>query len=322
MNKGLTIFNLAISTLLLIFLFTSYLSGGEDKKVSTEKYEEDEIYYGLPQKVKSVHLNKEFTFAGEPVPIENFDIRERLEREVLVNSYWHSSTALNMKMANRFFDIIEPILAEEGVPDDFKYLAVAESNLRNLTSPAGAKGVWQFLAATGRSYGLEVTNEVDERYHLEKSTRAAARYIRDYYKQFGSWTLAAAAYNMGGPRLHREIDNQRANSYYDLNLFEETNRYVFRIIAFKEIMENPTLYGFYISEDEKYPPLTEIELIQVNKPISNLGDFAVENGISYRMLKVYNPWLITNSLKSVAGKNYLIAVPLTTIHNELIQEGE
>lgn len=324
MNKGLTIFNLTLSSLLLIFLFTSYLTGGEEKEATTEKFNEEEVYYGLPQKVRTVQLNKPFSFAGEDVPLENFDIRERLEREILVNSYWHSSTALNIKMANRFFEIIEPILAEEGVPDDFKYLAVAESNLRNVTSPAGAKGIWQFLAATGRSYGLEINNEVDERYHLEKSTRAAARYIKDYYKQFGSWTLAAAAYNMGGPRLHRELDNQRANGYYDLNLFEETNRYVFRIIAFKEIMENPALYGFYIREDEKYSPLTKIELVQVNAPISNLGDFAVEHGISYRLLKVYNPWLITNSLRNVTGKNYHIAVPIAeaSLQNDEPAKGE
>jgi membrane-bound lytic murein transglycosylase D len=322
MNKGLTILNLALSSLLLIFLFSSYLSGGEENKVNTEKYEEENVYYGLPQNVRSVNLNKEFFFGGERVPLENFDIRERLEREVMVNSYWHSSTAMNIKMANRFFEIIEPILEEEGVPEDFKYLAVAESNLRNVTSPAGAKGIWQFLAATGRSYGLEINSEVDERYHLEKSTRAAARYIRDYYQQFGSWTLAAAAYNMGGPRLHRELENQRADGYYDLNLFEETNRYVFRIIAFKEIIENPALYGFYIGEDEKYFPLTEVELVNVESPISNLGDFALEHNISYRMLKVYNPWLITNSLRNVAGKNYQIAVPIASAHNELPVGGE
>lgn len=322
MNKGLTIFNLALSSLLLIFLFSSYLSGGEEKASDTPKFEEAEVHYGLPQNVRSVQLHKDFSFAGEPVPVDNFDIRERLEREVLVNSYWHSSTALNMKMANRFFEVIEPILAEEGVPDDFKYLAVAESNLRNVTSPAGAKGIWQFLAATGRAYGLEINNEVEERYHLEKSTRAAARYIKDYYEELGSWTLAAAAYNMGGPRLKRELDNQRADSYYDLNLFEETNRYVFRIIAFKEIMENPTKYGFYIREDEKYPPLTDVEYIQVDEPIPNLGDFAREHGISYRMLKVYNPWLITNSLRNVAGKNYQIAIPKSANREELPEIGE
>ncbi|TVQ50846.1 MAG: lytic transglycosylase domain-containing protein [Saprospirales bacterium] len=322
MNKGLTIFNLTLSSLLLIFLFSSYLSGGEEKVTTTQKHEEGEVHYGLPQNVRSVQLNKDFSFAGESVPIDNFDIRERLEREVLINSYWHSSTALNIKMAHRFFQVIEPILDEEGVPDDFKYLAVAESNLRNVTSPAGAKGIWQFLAATGRSYGLEINNEVEERYHLEKSTRAAARYIKDYYKQFDSWTLAAAAYNMGGPRLHRELENQRANGYYDLNLFEETNRYVFRIIAFKEIMENPAKYGFYIREDEKYPPLTDVEYIQVDQPISNLGDFARDQGISYRMLKVYNPWLITNSLRNVAGKNYKIAIPKSANREELPEIGE
>ncbi|TVR80655.1 MAG: lytic transglycosylase domain-containing protein [Saprospirales bacterium] len=311
MNKGLAIFNLSVTSLLLIFLLTSYLSKEEaDKQMTNEAAIEELSNVLLSQQIRSIQLKNDYDFAGERVPIENFDIRERLERELLVNSYWHSSTSLNIKMANRFFEIIEPILKEEGIPDDFKYLAVAESNLRNVTSPAGAKGIWQFLANTGRGYGLEINAEVDERYHYEKATRAACRYIRDYYEEFGSWTLAAAAYNMGGPRLKRFLRDQRAESYYDLNLFEETNRYVFRIIAFKEIMESPREYGFLIEEEDMYPPFDHIKWVEINEPIANLGDFATEYGISYRMLKVYNPWLISGSLNNVRGKNYRIKVPI------------
>ena len=323
MNKGLTIFNLSVTSLLLLFLFTSYLSREEADKqaVNPTETEEQLSVAMLSQEIRSIRMKDHYEFAGERVPIENFDIGERLERELLVNSYWHSSTSLNIKMANRFFDMIEPILAEEGIPDDFKYLAVAESNLRNVTSPAGAKGVWQFLANTGRAYGLEINAEVDERYHYEKATRAASAYLRDYYKQFGSWTLAAAAYNMGGPRLKRFLADQRAESYYDLNLFEETNRYVFRIIAFKEIMESPAHYGFLIDEEDKYPPFDNVKWVPVNQPIANLGDFAAEHDISYRMLKVYNPWLISGSLNNVSGKNYKIKVPLPEVHPvEIIAE--
>lgn len=320
MNRGLTIFNLTLSSALIVFLMTSYIyEDNEDKTVEPETTTEIEMNgINLPQNIRSIQMKDHYDFAGERVPVENFDILERLERELLVNTYWHSSTVLNIKMANRFFPIIEPILAEEGVPDDFKYLAVAESNLRNVTSPAGAKGIWQFLGSTGRSYGLEINSEVDERYHYEKATRAACRYLKDYYEKMGSWTLVAAAYNMGGPRLMRFMESQRALDYYDLNLFEETNRYVFRILAFKEIMENPSEFGFYIGSADKYPPFDEIDWVEVDTPIQNLGDFASDHGISYRMLKVYNPWLIDNSLKSVGSKTYQIAIPRGATDEDLI----
>jgi membrane-bound lytic murein transglycosylase D len=313
MNKGLTIFNVALSSILLMLLFTSYLSSekGQEQKPTVEiKGDESAAGSMVSQHIRSIQLRDHYEFAGERVPVENFDVRERLERELLVNSYWHSSTALNIKMAHRYFDMIEPILEEEGIPSDFKYLAVAESNLRNVTSPAGAKGIWQFLANTGRGYGLEINAEVDERYHYEKATRAACKYLREYYEEFGSWTLAAAAYNMGGPRLKRFIKDQRADSYYDLNLFEETNRYVFRIIAFKEIIENPEEYGFFINKEDRYPAFNDVKWVEVNEPIANLGDFAQEHGISYRMLKVYNPWLISGTLNNARNKTYHLKVPV------------
>lgn len=299
-----------IISLLILATAVSY----SDNKDDHPKEKELKETYILPQIIKPVDLNKPFSFAGEPLPMDNFDVRERLDRELTVNTYWHSSTLLNIKSTYKYFPVMEKILAEHGVPDDFKYLAIAESNLRNVTSPAGAKGVWQFLEYIGEHYGLEINNEVDERYHIEKATAAACEYIKDHYRDFGNWTLTAAAYNMGGPRLERELEQQRADSYYDLNLNIETGRYVFRIVAIKEIVSNPRNFGFYLEEDQAYPPLTDYEIVQVNTAIENLGDFAAEHGTSYRMLKVYNPWLISHRLTNRARKTYEIKVPVQRLN--------
>ena len=209
----------------------------------------------LPQVIKSIRLDKVYSFAGEHLPRDNFDALERLDRELLVNSYWHSSTILNLKNAARYFAVIEPILSKNKIPDDFKYIAVAESNLRNETSPVGAKGIWQFMTPVAKGYGLEVSQDVDERYNLEKSTEAACRLIRDYYNRFGTWTNAAAAYNIGETRFASEMKRQKMESYYDMNLGAETGRYVFRLIAIKEIMESPQEFGFYLEDQELYTPL-------------------------------------------------------------------
>ena len=264
----------------------------------------------LPQIIKSVSLDKDYSIAGEKVPSDNFDVLERFERELMVNSYWHSSTLLNIKNAHRYFPMIEPILAEKGVPDDFKYVAVIESNLRNETSPAGAKGIWQFMPSVAKGYGLQITSEVDERYHLEKSTYAACELIRDYYKRFGNWTNAIGAYNMGETRFAREKTRQHMDSYYDMNFGSETSRYIFRVLALKEIMENPEDYGFYIEKNERlYQPLQDCILLNVDKSIPNLGAFAKEHGTTYRMLKIYNPWLISSKLTVPTGKVYKIKIP-------------
>ena len=298
-----------IIALLILMVAVSY----SNNKKETPKHQELKETYIVPQIIKSVDLKKDFTFADEPVPLDNFDVRERLDRELTVNTYWHSSTLLNIKSTYKYFPVIEPILAENGVPDDFKYLAVAESNLRNVTSPAGAKGIWQFLNSIGQHYGLEINSEVDERYHIEKATAAACEYLKDHYREFGSWTLTAAAYNMGGPKLNRELSRQRADSYYDLNLNIETGRYVFRIVAIKEVMKNPRNFGFYLEEEDAYPPLTDYEIVEVNTSIESLGDFAVEHGTTYRMLKVYNPWLLSHKLTNRARKTYQIKVPTGSV---------
>lgn len=265
---------------------------------------------GDGRKVKAFDLNKQFDFAGESFPVEQFDVKERLDREIMINAYMQSTTVLNIKLAKRYFPIIEPILAEEGLPDDFKYLAVAESTLRNVTSVAGAKGIWQFMKPTAGQYGLEVNDEIDERYHVEKSTRAACRLLKDNKRQFGSWLLAAAAYNEGAPRLSKEINEQRAKSYFDLNLNEETSRYVFRIMAIKEIMQHPTDYDFYIDDEHLYNEFSKCSEVTVDAPVANWGDFAAQYGLNYRTFKIYNPWIMSPVFTNKAKKTYTIKIPL------------
>lgn len=263
----------------------------------------------VPQIVKGMDLDQSFEFCGEELPMDNFDIRERLDRELTVNTYWHSSTILSIKSTMRFFPVMERILEEEGVPTDLKYIAVAESALRNAVSPAGAKGIWQFMKGTGNEYGLEINSEVDERYHLEKSTRAAANYLRSLRQRFGSWANAAAAYNMGGGNMNKRLREQEADNYFELNLNEETSRYYFRLVAIKNILENPRAFGFYLDKEDYYKPLDDYTTEEVSEAVESWGAFAKERGISYRMLKVYNPWLIDSKLTNRAGKTYEIRLP-------------
>ncbi len=264
-------------------------------------------YIPLPQTVKAVKTSKVFDFAGESVP-QTSDSRERLDKQLLKNAYWHSSTVLYLKRANRYFPMIERILAENGIPSDFKYLAVAESGLENAKSHAGAQGFWQFMKAAGKQYGLEIYSEVDERYHVEKSTRAAAKYINYLHNRFGTWTDAAAAYNVGPTAYAKALKKQKMDSYYDLNLNKETGEYVFRIIAIKEIMSNPESFGFYVDHEDLYPPFDDTYPVIIDKTVSNLGQFAKDNGISYRMLKYYNPWLREGKL-TVKSNTYTVQIP-------------
>ncbi|HMR88164.1 MAG TPA: lytic transglycosylase domain-containing protein [Saprospiraceae bacterium] len=264
-------------------------------------------FFDLPQQIKAVNLDKKFDFAGEIVPI-NDDTKERLDRELSVNAYWQSTTLLNIKMSHKYFPIVERILKEQGVPDDFKYLAIAESGLRNVTSSASAKGFWQFMKPAALEMGLEISEEVDERLHLEKSTLAACNYIKQMYKRFGTWTNVAGAYNVGPTSFARSLAEQKETSYYDLNINEETSRYLFRIIAIKEIVKNPSDFGYYLEDDHKYQP-QNLKEIKVSNSITSLTDFAHENGLTYRMLKYYNPWLISSKLTVAQGKEYTIKVP-------------
>ncbi|MCB0592764.1 MAG: lytic transglycosylase domain-containing protein [Lewinellaceae bacterium] len=304
MNKALHYYTLAMAAFLTIAIFASY-SG----KLGEEPEKSEVDNNNIPQVIKAVDLSKPFDFAGESLPMDNFDVAERLDRELLVNTYWHSNTILNIKNAYKYFPVIERILKKNGIPEDFKYLAVAESSLRNEVSPAGARGIWQFMNGTAEQYGLETNREVDERYHLEKSTQAACELLKDYYRRLNSWTLTAAAYNAGLSRISREMEEQRAETYFDLNLNAETSRYVFRLVAIKEILSRPQDFGFYLDTDERYPPLEDYRVVEVDTAIDNLGDFAREQGTSYRMLKVYNPWLMDSKLPNRSGKTYEIKIP-------------
>lgn len=297
--------NIFLLALASVFIFVaSKMSNGEQQNQYEWQPTEN-----VPQIVKGMDLDKSFEFCGESLPMDNFDVRERLDRELTVNTYWHSSTILSIKSTMRFFPTMERILKEEGVPTDLKYIAVAESALRNAVSPAGAKGIWQFMKGTGNEYGLEINDEVDERYHLEKSTRAAAKYLKSLRNRFGSWANAAAAYNMGGGNMNKHLREQQAESYFDLNLNEETSRYYFRLVAIKNILENPRAFGFYLDKEDYYKALDDYRVVEVDSSVENWGAFAAEQGISYRILKVYNPWLIDSKLTNRSGKTYEIRVP-------------
>ncbi|MFP9098689.1 lytic transglycosylase domain-containing protein [Flavobacterium sp. RHBU_24] len=259
---------------------------------------------------KKNYFPTQIDFAGEKTPLNVSDVRERLDRELLVNANLDASTLLIIKRANRVFPVIEPILKQYGIPDDFKYLAVCESGLVNVVSPAGARGYWQFMPDTGKQYGLEVTDLVDERYHLAKSTEAACKYLLAAKSKFGSWTLAAASYNAGVGGVNKQITFQGVESYYDLLLNDETSRYVFRILAFKEIMQHPAQYGFTATPAELYAQIP-VKKVAVTTTLPDLSAFAKEQGINYKILKIHNPWLRDRSLTVAAGKQYEVEIPLS-----------
>ena len=249
-------------------------------------------------------------FAGEITPLQITDVKERLDRELLINANLHATTVLIIKRANRAFPVIEPILQKYNVPDDFKYLAVIESGLTNAISGAGAKGVWQFMPDTAKEKGMEVNDIVDERYHLEKATEAACKYLLSAKEKFGSWTLAAASYNGGMSGVGKKIEEQKVSNYYDLALTEETSRYVFRILALKEIMRNPAKYGFSIFSSDLYSQIPS-KKIEIDSSINDLADFAKTQGINYKILKIHNPWLRDKKLLNPTKKKYEIEIPLS-----------
>ncbi len=259
-------------------------------------------------RVEALDIPRVMTFAGESVPLQDTDVRERLDREIHVNTYWHSNMLLMIKKANRFFSEIEPLLKKYNLPDDFKYLAVAESGLDNVTSSAGASGFWQFMRATGKQYGLEINSYVDERYNLELATKVASEYLRNSKELFGSWTNAAAAYNAGNAGISKQMKRQDATDYYNLLLNPETGRYVFRILAFKEILSNPEKYGFFVNQDDLYQAIPTNTIV-VDTPIEDFAKFAKQQGINYKILKIHNPWLRDTFLKNASGKKYHIKIP-------------
>lgn len=261
-------------------------------------------------KFKAVEIPESVLFAGEKMPLERFDIKESLDRELLSNVYFHSQTIRYIKLAPRYFPIIEPILKENGIPADFKYLAVAESGFNpSAVSSARAIGFWQFMKGTAQDYGLEVNTLVDERYHIEKSTYAACKYLLDSYEKFGSWTLVAASYNRGMTGIRKQMTRQKADDYYDLLLTTETARYVFRIVAIKLILEKPEQYNFVIADKEKYPVIKTKE-IEITGKVDSFADFAKKHGTNYKILKYFNPWLRDNYLTNAKGKKYKIKIPV------------
>lgn len=301
-------FSLGITTMAMLFLFLSNHPTG-DSSASEAAASSDATERVLPQIVKPPQLADAYSFAGEPLDMQNEDVRERLERELLRNVYFQSNTLLLIKRSTRFFPSIERILAEEGMPNDLKYLAVAESGLEAVKSPAGAKGYWQFMPAVGKAYQLEVNTEVDERNHLEKATRAACALLRNYHQQFGNWHLAAAAYNMGEGNVRKYLREQQAEDYTDFNINQETMQYLFRIVAIKSILEAPRNFGFYVEDSEYYSPLDNYQNELVSSTIPSLASFAKGKGISYRQLKRYNPWLIGDKLTVASGQSYELKIP-------------
>lgn len=260
---------------------------------------------------KSVEVPHKVEFAGEDLVLDRYDLHERYDREINGFTYLHSTTLLLIKKANRYFPMIEPILKENGIPDDFKYLAVIESSLNHrAVSSAGAAGLWQFMPKTAPSYGLEVSSEVDERYSVEKSTLAACKYFKEAYNKYGSWSSVALSYNAGQGRISGELEKQQAEDGLDLWLVDETTRYYFRMLAIKQIFENPSRYGFILTEKDLYKPI-EFKRVEVTQSISDLAAFAKENGLSYAQLKDFNPWLrdrkLTISAKS--RNSYTILIP-------------
>ena len=296
-----SVFLMILILFAMMFPWQKGCSGASDRYFTPDSGRFSNQIYQVP-------LPSELEFAGEKVPLQLFDVRESLDRELQVNTYWHSQTVLLLKRANRFFPIIEPILKEKGIPDDFKYLAVAESALTQSVSPSQAVGFWQILEGTGKELGLEINNEVDERYHIEKSTSAACDFLLKSYDKYGNWTMAAASYNFGRNGISKQMERQKNNDYYDMVLGEETGRYVFRILALKAIFEHPEKYGFFLKTNDLYPPIQSFD-VKVDSTISSIASFAEHFNTSYKIVKLLNPWLRETYLPLKSGKVYTIKIP-------------
>jgi len=296
-----TAFTIFFSALIILSVVFGFKGFGRNNNIITDPF--DTVY-----SIQSFRLPENVTFAGERMPLENFDTRESLEREILTSAYRHSSTIMIIKRANRFLPVIEKILKENNIPDDFKYLVAAESEYSNMISPVGATGFWQIMPETGKEEGMEINTVVDERYNVEKSTQFACDYFRRSYERYGNWTLAAASYNGGRAGIDEQINIQKQNNYYDLLLNEETARYIFRAVAYKLVITDPVSYGFDLGKDDLYPELKYYE-VKVDSAVTNFSDFAAKYGTNYKMLKFLNPWLRKPFLTPRPNKTYLIKIP-------------
>ena len=298
-------------TLIILSLAVSFKVSGSSREKGVNQVN-DTIY-----NIKPFDLPDKITFAGETMPLDNFDTRESLQRELLTTAYRHSSTILIIMRAHRYLPIIEKILKKNNIPEDFKYLVAAESEYSNMVSPAGATGFWQIMPETGKEAGMEINSVVDERYDIEKSTQFACDFFRKSYEKYGNWTLAAASYNGGRGSLDEQINIQHQNNYYDLLLNEETARYIFRVVAYKMIITDPTKYGFRITEKDLFPELRYSE-VKVDTVITDFSAFANKFGTNYKILKLLNPWLRKPYLTPKANKEYMIKIPsegMRTIEN-------
>ena len=300
----------AIRTRLIYFLLPIALLAGGIVLVGNTNSREELWLAHMSEHLTTLNLSAPagLNFSGDRTPVQDFDVQERFEKELVRNVYYHSSTIMTLKRANRYKDKITKILRQQGVPEDFFYLAVAESHLTNAISPAGAKGFWQFMRSAGTQFGLTINKNVDERYHPIKATYAACRYLKAAHKKFGNWTLVAASYNMGMAGVQNALDKQKVDNYYDLYLNQETAAYVFRILALKTILENPERYGFNLSNNMLYHPI-RTKSIKVDSSIGDLVEFAKANETTYKMLKVMNPWLREEGLTVAPGSSFSIEIP-------------
>jgi hypothetical protein len=310
-NKYLTAAIILMTLLLCVNLIVF------SNKRDTDDYYKNE--FNKNYKVYSLNMPAKLNFAGESVPMDQFDVRESLDRELLLNTYWQSQSILLHKRAYRWFQKIAPILKKNGIPDDFKYIALIESVFTNAVSPAGASGFWQFLDKTAINYGLVVNENIDERYHTEKATEAACKYFKEAYAKFGNWTLVAASYNMGITGLNKQIENQQVKSYYDLLLNQETSRYLYRVLALKEIFESPQKYGFIIRKKDLYPQIRNDQLT-IDSSIANIAEFALKLGVNYKIIKILNPWLRQNFLENKQHLAYLIDIPKKNFDEMMLTE--
>jgi hypothetical protein len=300
------------NTLQVLILTILLLSACTERKSGNVEVSETSVKESSGSELNNVFLVPEvpdsIKFAGQWIKLTDLDLKERFDRELIVNNFWHSNTILYLKRANRWFPLMSKILLEEGVPQDMLYLAVIESGLTQATSPSGARGFWQFMEPTAREYNLRVDNEVDERLNVEKSTRAACKYLKSAYQNFNSWTLAAAAYNMGEAGVQSNLNRQDVESYFDLSLNSETARYVFRILAVKEIMNNPKKFGFEIESSQLYTPYNT-KKVKIENSIDNLYEWSVEQGTTIKIVRKLNPWIRGSQLTLISNETIELELP-------------
>lgn len=298
-------------SLLMLLLLVAGAAGINLLTFSTSPSDSDidhQLRFNEYYRIFSLNLPQEMEFCGERVPLEELDVRERLDRELLVNTYWQSNSLLAHKRSNRWFPLIEKVLQREGVPNDMKYLPLVESGMTNVVSPAGAAGFWQFMKETAVAEGLEVNSEVDERYNVVRCTEAACAHLKEAYARYGSWAMAAANYNLGRGNLDLQVERQKQRNYFDLLLPEETSRYVFRILAMKAIISEPERYGFHLRPKDLYQPYAT-RTVELSTSVADLNAFANTNQTDYKHLKLLNPWLRDNKLTGLKGKTYAILLP-------------